>query len=61
MMENLENSMNWLKREIERDQLELEREKEKLIQKMKNFKKDDIIEIQKPMTIWNRLARVLGL
>ncbi len=60
-MENLENSMNWLKREIERDQLELEREKEKLIQKMKNFKKDDIIEIQKPMTIWNRLARVLGL
>jgi hypothetical protein len=58
----MENSklMTWYNNQLEKDKFELEFGKQKIVQQIKSFKKDDLIHIQKPISLWKRIAKVLG-
>lgn len=59
MKENL-RQIEWLNKEKQRDDLELEQQKIMLIENIKKYKKEDIIpKKQKPLSIWQRLKKVL--
>jgi hypothetical protein len=50
-----------LKNEIEKDTIDLENEKIKIIEQIKKFKKEEIIKPkeQRKITIWKRIKKVL--
>ena len=54
-----EQAIDWLKSEIEKDKLQLEFEKQKLIDSLKEFKKEDIIVSKEKLTLWKRIKKVL--
>jgi|688.fasta_scaffold588983_2 hypothetical protein len=54
-----EKELNWLKNEIEKDKIELEREKKEFINSIKNAKKEDIIQKEDKLTLWKRIKQVL--
>lgn len=54
-----EQAIDWLKSEIEKDKMELEREKKQLIDSLKDFKKEDIIVHTKKLTLWQKIKKVL--
>jgi hypothetical protein len=58
----MENSklMTWYNNQLERDKIELEVDKKKIIQQIKSIKKNDLINKQKPISIWKRIIKVLG-
>ena len=56
-----EKHIEWLKNEIEKDVLELEKEKLKFINQIKNFKKDEIVEKPKKLSLWQKIKLVLGV
>jgi len=62
-MKNL-NQLEWLKKQIQKDEVELIREKYEFVENIKKYKPEDLVkqpktkEIKK-MTIWQRLMKVL--
>jgi hypothetical protein len=48
-----------LKNEFEKDEKELNREKEELIKKIKKYKKEDILPKKNKLTIWQRIKMIL--
>lgn len=58
----MENSklMMWYSNQLEKDKVELEIEKQKIIKQIKLIKKEDLVHKQKPISIWKRIIRVLG-
>jgi hypothetical protein len=54
-----EKELNWLKNEIEKDKIELEKEKKEFINSIKNAKKEDIIQKEDKLTLWKRIKQVL--
>jgi hypothetical protein len=53
--------MEWLSREINKDNAELEREKKQFIENLKKLKKGDIVIKKTPtkLTLWQRIKKVL--
>ncbi len=60
-MKNKLNQIDWLNKQIEKDKNELETDKLKFINEIKNTKKENIITTPKKekLTIWQRLKKVL--
>ena len=56
-----EKHIEWLKNEIEKDVLEIEKEKLKFINQIKNFKKEEIVEKPKKLSLWQKIKLVLGV
>lgn len=58
----MENSklMTWYNNQLEKDKVELETEKQKIIKQIKLIKKEDLVYKQKPISIWKRIIKVLG-
>lgn len=54
-----EQAIDWLKSEIEKDKLQLENEKRKLIESLKGFNKEDIVKPEEKLTLWQRIKKVL--
>lgn len=54
-----EKELNWLRNEIEKDKVELEKEKKEFIDSIKNAKKEDIIQKEDKLTLWKRIKQVL--
>jgi hypothetical protein len=52
--------MTWYNNQIEKDKIELEQDKQKIIRQLKLTKKENLIHKQKPMSIWKRIIKVLG-
>ena len=52
-------AIDWLKNEIEKDRVQLETEKKKLIDSIKEFNKEDLILPKKKITLWMRIKKVL--
>lgn len=59
MKNKLEQQLNWLEKEKLKDSLEVNKEKEKLINEILKNKKEDIITKPKKLTIWQRIKKVL--
>jgi hypothetical protein len=56
-----EKHVEWLKNEIEKDAIELEKEKLQFINQIKNFKKEEIVEKPKKLSLWQKIKLVLGV
>jgi|LakMenEpi03Aug12_release.lakeMendotaPanAssembly.Ray.scaffolds.fasta_scaffold169966_2 hypothetical protein len=57
-----EKHLEWLKSELEKDTIELEKEKLKFIDQIKNLKKEDIVKDKKEpekLSLWKRIKTVL--
>ena len=55
-----QSQLEWLKREMLKDEVELKKEKSDLINEIKKFKKEEIIPKKpKPLTLWQRIKKVL--
>jgi len=52
--------LSWLENEKQKDNNELNQEKENLIKQLKGLKKEDVLpEKPKKLTLWQRIRRVL--
>jgi hypothetical protein len=56
-----EQAIDWLKNEIEKDTVELEKEKLEFISRIKNFKKEELVEEPKKLTLWQKIKLALGV
>ena len=54
-----EQAIDWLKNEIEKDKAELNKEKQRFISSLKDFKKEDIVKPKEKLTLWKRIKKVL--
>jgi len=56
----LETQIEWLNNELEKDRIEVERNKSKFIDQIKQLKKEDIVKVNvEKMTLWKRIKKVL--
>lgn len=56
----LETQIEWLNNELEKDRLEVERDKSKYINQIKKLKKEDIVKVNvEKLTLWKRIKKVL--
>lgn len=54
-------ALNWLTSEKDKDKRSLEINKKKLIQEIKQYKKTELIHIQKKLTLWQKIKiMILG-
>ena len=61
MSQRTEKILNWLKSEKNKDQRELEKEKQLFIQQIKKIKKEEIFPKPKKLTLWQRIkVTILG-
>jgi hypothetical protein len=51
--------VDWLKSEIEKDKASLEIEKKRIIESLREFKKEDIIKPEEKLTLWKRIKKVM--
>jgi hypothetical protein len=59
-MKTNSNLLNWLETEMNKDKIELEKEKSDLINELKKYKKEDILpKPPKRITLWQRIKKVL--
>lgn len=59
-MKNQSTQIKWLEKEIQKDQIELEREKTNFIKEIKKTDKTDIFPQKiKKLTLWQRIKKVL--
>jgi hypothetical protein len=54
-----EKAIDWLKSELEKDKKELEIQKLRMIESLKDFKKDEIVIKKEKLTLWKRVKKVL--
>lgn len=57
---NLQKGLEWLNKEVKKDELELSKERENFIQEIKKIKRDDLFPKPEKISIWTRLRRVMG-
>lgn len=54
-----EQAIDWLKSEIEKDKVELETQKKRLIESIKGINKEDIVKPVETLTLWQKIKKVL--
>jgi uncharacterized protein (DUF849 family) len=54
-----EQALDWLKSEIEKDKMELENNKKKLVDSIKTFQKEEIVKPPKKLTLWQKIKKAL--
>lgn len=54
-----EQALDWLRSEIEKDKLELEKDKKKLIDSIKSFRKEELVKASKKLTLWEKIKKAL--
>jgi hypothetical protein len=51
--------LDWYQNELTKDKIELDKEKERFIQKIKQLKKEEIVPKVEKLTLWKRIKKVL--
>jgi hypothetical protein len=54
-----EQAITWLKSEIEKDKLDLEKEKKRFIESIKELEVNQIVEPKKKLTLWEKIKKVI--
>jgi hypothetical protein len=54
-----EQAIDWLKNEIEKDRSDLNKDKQRIIESLKDFRKEDIAKPKEKLTLWKKIKRVL--
>jgi hypothetical protein len=56
----LQKGLEWLNKEVKKDEIELSKEREKFIQEIKNIKRENLFPKPEKLSLWTRLRRVMG-
>jgi F0F1-type ATP synthase membrane subunit b/b' len=51
--------LDWLNKEKRKDQIQIEKEKEKLISELKKYSKEDLFQKPKKLTLWQKIRMVI--
>jgi hypothetical protein len=51
--------VDWLNSELEKDKLELDKEKKDLINSLKSIKKEEVLPKQEKLSLWKKIKKVL--
>jgi len=51
--------LDWLNKERNKDQIQIEKNKEKIIQEIKKYSKKDFFPEPKKLTLWKRIKMVI--
>ena len=54
-----EQAITWLKSEIEKDKMDLEKEKKRFIESIKELEVNQIVETKKKLTLWEKIKKVI--
>ena len=54
-----EQMVDWLNSEIEKDKIELDKEKKDLINSLKSIKKEEVLPKQEKLSLWKNIKKVL--
>jgi hypothetical protein len=54
-----EQALDWLRSEIEKDKVQLEKEKLQLINSIKTLDKEELVKPRKKLTLWEKIKKVL--
>jgi hypothetical protein len=54
-----EQAIDWLKNEIEKDRSDLNKDKQRIIESLKDFRKEDIAKPKEKLTLWKKIKKVL--
>ena len=54
-----EQAKDWLKNEIEKDRSDLNKDKQRIIESLKDFRKEDIAKPKEKLTLWKKIKKVL--
>ena len=54
-----EQALDWLRSEIEKDKVQLEKEKSQLINSIKTLNKEELVKPRKKLTLWEKIKKVL--
>ena len=54
-----EQMVDWLNNEIEKDKIELDKEKKDLINSLKSIKKEEVLPKQEKLSLWKKIKKVL--
>jgi hypothetical protein len=52
--------LNWLNKEKKKDQIQLDKEKETLINEIKGLSKEELFPKNKKKTLWQKIKIILG-
>lgn len=56
---NQERILNWLEKEKQKDKIDIESEKNKIIKDIKKISKDEIFSKPKKLSLWNRIKIII--
>lgn len=56
---SIQQQLEWLEKEKQKDEIILNREKLQMINEIKKIKKDEIFPIKPKLTLWQRIKKVL--
>lgn len=54
-----EQMVDWLNSELEKDKIELDKEKKDLINSLKSIKKEEVLPKQEKPSLWKKIKKVL--
>jgi uncharacterized protein YacL (UPF0231 family) len=54
-----EQALDWLRSEIEKDKVQLEKEKLQFINSIKTLNKEELVKPIKKLTLWQKIKKVL--
>ena len=58
-MDRSQKLLDWLNKEKRKDEVQIEKDKEKLIQEIKKYSKDDFFPKPKKLTLWQKIKMVI--
>lgn len=61
MQTEKEKNLQWLKNEIQRDEKEILKDKDKFIEELKKLKKEDLVKPKPKLTTWKKIMKILGI
>lgn len=58
-MDRSQKLLDWLNKEKKKDQIQLDREKEKIISEIKKYSKNDFFPEPKKLTLWQKIRKII--
>lgn len=56
----LQKELEWLNKEVKKDEVELSKERERFIQEIKKIKREELFPKPEKLSLWTRIRRVMG-
>ena len=61
MQTEKEKNLQWLKNEIQRDEKEILKDKDRFIEEIKKLKKENLVKPKPKLTTWKKIMKILGI